>query len=286
MDKVQEQADTVDRSNEKEYSYVQEKQKQKAIIKSLESEMQHLKTTKVINSLAPKSIYSGKATHDAKSEEDLKKTETIPNLEFTVPQPQFPKLSTYDGTGDGDWKSYHLQFVHTATRFEWGELQKLDNFLMCLRGKALKYFSTRPTSVQRDFDTLMDKMAQRFGNKDLPHSIRRQLQDVKQTIEESIEEYAERVQEMATEGYVEASEDIVEMMATEAFLRGCKDNQAALLAMDKDPKRVDLALQYAKSAIHNRKVLLGQKKTEVRKVQYQEEIASDSDSEPTVKSRQ
>jgi hypothetical protein len=132
----------------------------------------------------------------------------------------------------------------------------------------------------------MDKMAQRFGNKDLPHSIRRQLQDVKQTIEESIEEYAERVQEMATEGYVEASEDIVEMMATEAFLRGCKDNQAALLAMDKDPKRVDLALQYAKSAIHNRKVLLGQKKTEVRKVQYQEEIASDSDSEPTVKSRQ
>lgn len=283
IDKVQEQADTVDRSNEKEHSYVQEKQKQKAIIKSLESEMQHLKTTKVIDSLAPKSIYSGKATHDAKSEEDSKKTETIPKLEFTVPQPQFPKLSTYDGTSD--WKSYHLQFVHTATRFEWGELQKLDNFLMCLRGKALKYFSTRPTSVQRDFDTLVDKMAQRFGDKDLPHSIRRQLQDVKQTIEESIEDYAERVQEMATEGYVEASEDIVEMMATEAFLRDCQNNQAALLAMDKDPKRIDLALQYVKSAIHNRKVLLGQKKTEVRKVQFQEEIASKSDSEPTVKSQ-
>ena len=73
-------------------------------------------------------------------------------------------------------------------------------------------------------------------------------------MEESIEEYAERVQEMAIEGYVEASEDIVEMMATEAFLRGCQNNQAALLAMDKDPKRVDLALQYAKSAIHNGKV--------------------------------
>jgi hypothetical protein len=114
MDKVQEQADTVDRSNEKEYSYAQEKQKQKAIIKSLESEMQHLKTTKVIDSLATKSIYSGKATHDAKSEEDLKKTETIPKLEFTLPQPQFPKLSTYDGTVQ---HLFNVTLIHLWTKW-------------------------------------------------------------------------------------------------------------------------------------------------------------------------
>jgi hypothetical protein len=37
-------------------------------------------------------------------------------------------------------------------------------------------------------------MFQRFGNKDLPHSIRKQLQDVKQNVEESIEELGEKVQ--------------------------------------------------------------------------------------------
>jgi hypothetical protein len=101
-------------------------------------------------------------------------------------------LSTYDGSGD--WKSYQLQFTHTALRFEWTDAQKLDNFLLCFRGKALKFFSTRPQSVQKDFKLMMEKMFQRFGNKDLPHSIRKQLQDVKQNVEESIEELGEKVQ--------------------------------------------------------------------------------------------
>lgn len=60
-------------------------------------------------------------------------------------------------------------------------------------------------------------MFQRLGFKDLPNSIRKQLQDVKQNVEESIEELTERVQEMATDGYSEVTEDIVELMAVDAF---------------------------------------------------------------------
>ena len=228
-----------------------------------------------------------KSTGDLKSNEDdrntgfktTRKATTGQNTEHWksfMGQTQFPKLSTYDGTND--WKPYQLQFSHTATRFDWDEQQKLDNLLLCLRGKALMFFSTRPASVEKNFTELMDKMNRRFGNKELPHSIRRQLQDVKQLMEENIEEYAERVQEMATDGYVDASEDIVEMMATEAFLRGSYDKQAALLAMDKNPTRIDQALQHVKSAIHNRKILLGQKKPEVRKVQFQDEMESDDES--------
>ena len=106
--------------------------------------------------------------------------------------PQFPKLSTYDGTSD--WKAYQLQFTHTATRFKWDDQQKIDNLLLCLRGKALKFFSTRQSSVQNNFTQMMEQLSRRFGNKELPNSIRRQLQDVKQTMEETIEEFAERVQ--------------------------------------------------------------------------------------------
>lgn len=85
-------------------------------------------------------------------------------------------------------------------------------------------------------------MFQRLGNKDLPHSIRKQLQDVKQNVEESIEELTERVQEMATDGYSEATEDIVELMAVDAFLKGCNDKKAGLAAMDKNPSRIDQTL--------------------------------------------
>lgn len=70
--------------------------------------------------------------------------------------------------GSGDWKSYHLQFTHTGLRFEWTYAQKLDNALLCLRGKTLKFFSTRSHSVQQDFKLMMENMLQRFGNKDIP----------------------------------------------------------------------------------------------------------------------
>jgi hypothetical protein len=44
-------------------------------------------------------------------------------------------------------------------------------------------------------------------------------------LQESIEELTERVQEMATDGYSEATEDIVELMAVDAFLKGCNDKK-------------------------------------------------------------
>lgn len=85
-------------------------------------------------------------------------------------------------------------------------------------------------------------MFQRLGNKDLPHSIRKQLQDVKLNLEDSIEELTERVQEMATDRYSEATEDIVELTAVDAFLKGCNDKKAGLAAMDKNPSRIDQTL--------------------------------------------
>jgi len=123
---------------------------------------------------------------------------------------------------------------------------------------------------------------------DLPHSIRRQLQEVKQNVDESIEEYAERVQELATDGYIDATEDIIELMAVHAFLKGCYDKKAALSAMDKNPNRIDQALQYVKSSIHNQRILLGYKKpAEVRKVQFDDQVCeaydSDSDTGNTVR---
>jgi hypothetical protein len=53
------------------------------------------------------------------------------------------------------------------------------------------------------------------------------------------EELTERVQEMATDGYSEATEDIVELMAVDAFLKGCNDKKTGLAAMDENPSRID-----------------------------------------------
>jgi len=129
-------------------------------------------------------------------------------------------------------------------------------------------------------------MNQRFGKKDLPHSIRRQLQDVRQNLDESIEEYTERVQEMATYGYIDATEDIIERMAVDAFLKGCIDRKAALSAMDKNPSRIYQALLYVKSSIHNRRVRLVYKKpAEVIKVQFDDKVYEEDDSDSETASK-
>lgn len=67
-----------------------------------------------------------------------------------------------------------------------------------------------------------------FGRKDMPHILRRQLQDIKQEQEESLEEFAERTQEMAIDGHPDTPEAFVEIVTIDAFLKGCTDKKAAL----------------------------------------------------------
>jgi len=96
---------------------------------------------------------------------------------------------------------YRLQFQHIANRYKWNDEQIYRAFAR----QSFKVFRSRPVSVQTNFKTLCKKMNERFGRTDLPHIVRRQLQDLRQSTEESLEEYAERAQELATEGYPNTS---------------------------------------------------------------------------------
>ncbi|VDI11718.1 Hypothetical predicted protein [Mytilus galloprovincialis] len=62
-------------------------------------------------------------------------------------------------------------------------------------------------------------MEERFGRKEPPHIVRRLLQDLKQDQEESLEEFAERAQELATDGYPDTPDNFVQTLATDAFLK-------------------------------------------------------------------
>jgi hypothetical protein len=115
-------------------------------------------------------------------------------------------------------------------------------------------------------------MDERFGKRDLPHIIGRHLQDLRQFQEKSLEEYANRAQELATGGYPGTQDSFIQIVATDTFLKGCSDKKPALTPMDKDPTDLDTALQYAKSAVTNQRVIIGIKKSDigVKRVTFQE----------------
>jgi hypothetical protein len=117
----------------------------------------------------------------------------------------------------------------------------------------------------------------RFGCKDLPNVIRRQLQELRQFPEESLEEYAERAQDLAADGFPGTSDEFIQIVASDAFLKGCQDKRAALTAMDKDPENLDRAVQLVKFAMTNQRVIFGIKKTDVKRVTFQETEIEDCD---------
>ncbi|CAC5399678.1 unnamed protein product [Mytilus coruscus] len=82
-----------------------------------------------------------------------------------------------------------------------------------------------------------------------------------------IGEFAERVQEMETDGYIDIPEHVVETISVDTFLKGCTDKKAALLAMEKNPTRMDQALQF---------------KSDVRRVQFEKYDQDDSDDDSEI----
>lgn len=68
----------------------------------------------------------------------------------------------------------------------------------CLREKALKFFCSRPENGQKDFKLLCQKFKERFDRKSQPHIIRRQLQEIQQKADETLEEFAERIEDLST----------------------------------------------------------------------------------------
>ncbi|VDH98170.1 Hypothetical predicted protein [Mytilus galloprovincialis] len=174
-------------------------------------------------------------------------------VKSSIEGPLTPKMSTFDGKAD--WRPYFAQFCHIAKRCKWSEQQKLDNLIVFLRDKALKFYSSRPVEIKDNFQVLY----------------------------ESLEEFADKVQELATDGYPESPDYFIQIVAVDAFLKGCAEKQAALVAMDKNPSSLDEATQYMKSAITNQRLIMGSRKTtDIKRVTF-EDPAEIKDSEAVIR---
>lgn len=237
-------------------------------------------TSEKIEKLTPSGIYTSRFDPSLDSKTNihpykdrklsLLASKDCENTEKRTGGPPAPKLSTYDGKTD--WRPYFIQFSHIADKYKWTPQERLDRLLQCLRDKAFEFFSIKNKSGKGNYEQVCNKMNERFGRKDLPHIIRRQLQDLKQEQDELLEEYAERAQEMSTDGYPDTPEEFVEIIAIDAFLKGCTDKKAALTAMDKNPATLDQALQFVKSAIANQRVILGPKRMDLKRVMFEDEV--------------
>jgi len=145
--------------------------------------------------------------------------------------------------------------------------------VQCLKDNALVFFGHLPLRVQSSYQLLADRLMTRFGRKEPSTCYRRRLQVISQKAGESLEEYAERVQNLAFDGFPDAGadSDVVETIAADAFLRGCTDKGAVEVAMHRRPETVAEALDLVKEASHNLRLIYGNNREErkVRQVSWE-----------------
>ena len=142
-----------------------------------------------------------------------------------------PKMVMYKGTGS--WEAFKFQFERTATKRHWSQRRKVNKLLDCLGDVALEY--AHRLEIFTDYDRLLKELGRRFGRKETAAESRKDLFGILQTEDESIEDWSQRVHFLAINAFPGAESSTIHQMATETFLRGCKERKAAELAMQKDP---------------------------------------------------
>jgi len=100
-------------------------------------------------------------------------------------------------------------------------------------------------------------MKSQFSTKEAPMSARRQLYYTRQQEGETIEEFAQRVYFITMDGYDKCDTKVVETIAIETFLRGCREKEAASKAMDRNPSTLNHAVKLIKTSIANHRALFG-----------------------------
>ena len=183
-------------------------------------------------------------------------------------KPPAARARDFYGKSSTEWRSYIKVFERQKSLFNMGEEECLWRLCNALRDKAAEYYSRLPERDVETYEKLKAKLEERYANEELPAIQRRTLRHMRQKEDESLQEYADRVLDTASEAFANR-EDMIDLMAVEAFLAGISNREVAFPVMNMTPQTLEKALAHTKMVQTN---LDGgaRKKSQVRAVQFTE----------------
>ena len=170
------------------------------------------------------------------------------------PSPINARMSTFHGDVSR-WKPFIISFKQIAKRRNWNKHDRLGKLLQCMRDNAICYVDRQPRQVQGSYRLLLETLEKRYGRKDPPSTYRRGLNAIRQREEEEIDDFADRVYETAAEGFPDAEESLIQSLSSDAFLRGCRDRNAAYMASEKSNETLTMAVRHLRASQNNLKNL-------------------------------
>lgn len=135
-----------------------------------------------------------------------------------------PKIS-YDGKGD--WEVFEEKFQDYAEQMDWTPSECLKCLKWCLTGKAAK-FSKSLLKTHKDitFKKMLKKLGDRFGENDLSTAAFAQFNQAVQKRSETLEDWADRIRELAAKAFDNTPEKFSREKAVDRFCQGMLDCQA------------------------------------------------------------
>ena len=182
----------------------------------------------------------------------LKKSKRKPALSSV------PKLY-YEG--DDDWDIFKNKFQDYAEEMDWTPSECKACLKWCLRGKAAKFCSTL-LKINEDltYKQLLRKLGDRFGDLDLKVAVYSQFNHANQKEEESLEDWADRVRELAAKAFKDLPNEYCCERAVQRFCEGMTDGEAGQYVFLGEPTSLEEAIkrtrlfQYTKKACHRKDV--------------------------------
>ena len=201
------------------------------------------------------------SSSDSSSDSDRETTSRMSHRSSAL-----PKLQAFDGRAT-HWESFIFQFENLARSSGWSKMEKLESLQSCLRGKAVSFVRSRSEKVKGSYRLLVKALEERYGVKELPGVARRQALSMKQEEGESVDDFADKVLNKVTEGFPEVDDEVLQSLAVDAFLRGCKDRSAAFAAAEKNPMRMQDAIKEVRASAANLRAF-GKSATLTRQLSY------------------
>ncbi|CAC5424769.1 unnamed protein product [Mytilus coruscus] len=145
-----------------------------------------------------------------------------------------PKNIKYDGKGN--WQAFFTKFARYAEVCEWGPQECKDQLCWCLEGKASEYYALITERDQEvSYRELVEKLHKRFGFKALPETARVQFNNARQTPEESVEDWADRVLSLATRAFRNLPDDYMYEQAITRLCQGIENKQLGCKSLTFSP---------------------------------------------------
>lgn len=172
--------------------------------------------------------------------------------------------------GTTDFDEFLSQFEITCEINNWQYREKSLYLANCLTGDARSILSELDHEGRRDYNTLVEKLANRFGSVNRSEIYRAQLKSRVRNKGESIPELAQAVKKLVRQAYPGVNKDVIETLSIDIFIDALTDSEIRLRVRElgqktlADAERTALRLESHKIADKQRSRLVGQLETDSR----------------------